>query len=237
MTRRERLEAKAERRREWADKRRSRASAQLSSSPELRHDWAFITQPGHIPERERMNRADDRAMESLGVAKHHEAKATGLEDQLERCIFSDDDGAIDKIRERIAELDAKRASYVAVNAAWRKAGKPGGVVPFPAYCMTNLSGNARRLRERVKDIERRAARQAKAEAAGGVTVTRASGSDYGNITFAEKPSRAIIEALKAAGFMWGGGFWGGYFSKLPATCPTCPTSNGADLDLWAKIRG
>ena len=62
----------------WAAKRRQTAEAQLNSNPEVRHDWAFITQPGRIPFRDRMNKADTKALESLQVAEHFEDKAESL---------------------------------------------------------------------------------------------------------------------------------------------------------------
>jgi len=63
---------------EWANKRETKARAQLNSQPSMRHDWAFITQPGHIPARARMIKADDRAYESLGKAGEFRAKAESL---------------------------------------------------------------------------------------------------------------------------------------------------------------
>jgi len=74
----EKAEAKAERYEEWAGKREEKAAVTLDSNPTLRHDWAFITQPGHIPERARMIKADDRAHESLRVAKGMRHKAESL---------------------------------------------------------------------------------------------------------------------------------------------------------------
>lgn len=71
-------EKKAERYEEWAQKRVVKAKAQLNSMPEVRHDWAFITQPGRIPMRARMNAADDRAYESLKKAGEMRAKASSL---------------------------------------------------------------------------------------------------------------------------------------------------------------
>jgi hypothetical protein len=71
-------ERKARRYEEWADKREAKASAQLNTHPEIRHDWAFITQPGHIPERARMIKNDDRAYESLNTAHRMRAKAESL---------------------------------------------------------------------------------------------------------------------------------------------------------------
>ena len=74
----EKAEARASRYEEWAAKREGNAARQLNSMPEVRHDWAFITQPGRIPLRERMNRADERAFESLNVADKFRQKASSL---------------------------------------------------------------------------------------------------------------------------------------------------------------
>lgn len=69
---------KADKYEKWAAKREAKATAQLNSYPEMRHDWAFITQPGHIPARSRMIASDDRAYESLRTAKRMRDKAQGL---------------------------------------------------------------------------------------------------------------------------------------------------------------
>ena len=71
-------ERRAERYEKWAEKRESKANAALNSHPEMRHDWAFITQPGRIIARERMNAADDRAFESLKIADRMKDKAESL---------------------------------------------------------------------------------------------------------------------------------------------------------------
>ena len=76
--RQEAADRKADKYEDWAAKRREKASAQLNSYPEIRHDIAFCTQPGRIPFRDRMNRADGKAFESLQVAEKMEAKADSL---------------------------------------------------------------------------------------------------------------------------------------------------------------
>lgn len=76
--RQEAASRKADKYEDWAAKRRQTAEAQLNSNPEIRHDWAFITQPGRIPFRERMLKADERAFESLQIAEKMEAKADSL---------------------------------------------------------------------------------------------------------------------------------------------------------------
>ena len=76
--RQEAADRKADKYDEWAGKRETKAAADLNSMPEIRHDWAFITQPGHIPLRARMNRSDDRACESLQVDDGFRRKADSL---------------------------------------------------------------------------------------------------------------------------------------------------------------
>ena len=71
-------EHKAEKYVAWAEKRENKAGAALNSFPSMRHDWAFITQPGHIPARARMIKADDRAYESLHIAEGMRNKAESL---------------------------------------------------------------------------------------------------------------------------------------------------------------
>lgn len=108
MTHRERLERKAERRREWAEKRTKKAEAVFAHNEPYTSDHAFNTQPGHIPARARIIAQEDRAYESLAVAKHHESTAAGIQDHLDRSIFSDDHNALEALQERITANEAKR---------------------------------------------------------------------------------------------------------------------------------
>lgn len=254
MTRRERLERKAERRRDWAAGRTSKAQALQSATPDsLRHDWAFITQPGHIPERARMIRRDDKAHEHRAMAVNHESKAEGIDRQLRTSIFSDDPDAMEALADKVKALEAQRATIKTINAAWRKAGKPkaddatgwakvaelvGNAIasstitdarcnqardfldrgPFPAYVLQNLGGNIKRCRDRIEQVKRQQQQSAEAEASGGVSVKITplpDGKQWAVVTFAEKPERAVLQALKAAGFRWGGGSWHGRANGLP----------------------
>jgi hypothetical protein len=89
---------------------------------------------------------------------------------------------------------------------------PGG--SLPGYMLSNLRGNINRDKKRLEEIERRKDIQAEAEAAPGGIIIK--GDDFVNIIFAEKPDREILDALRAAGFRWGCGNWGGYREKIPA---------------------
>lgn len=174
MTYRDRRAARAERLRGWAETRVERASAQLESYPEIRHDYAFNTQPGHIPFRARMIASDDRAHESLRKAASMASRADSIDAAAERAIYSDDADAVEKLSARIASLEAERGRITAYNAVCRKAGKataealailddrqvedvrrlaaigflrPNG--SMPAYATSNLSGNISKQRERL----------------------------------------------------------------------------------------
>jgi hypothetical protein len=164
------------------------------------------------------------------------ARADGITAQLDRAIYSDDENAVEALRARIAGLEAGRDRIKAYNATCRKGtpdesllddgqrreiasmlrmgswatGKGGA---FPSYANTNTGANIRRLKERVTDIERRNARTARAEDNGGVVVEGTG--DYVRVTFAEKPERDTLDALRSAGFRWGSGSWCGRRDALP----------------------
>lgn len=136
MGRRERLEARAEKRRQWAE---SRAAKHDQEHERARRavDGIPFGQPvlvGHHSER-RHRAALDRQHDALGRAvahadmQHkHETAAAGIERQLSRSIFSDDENAAEECERKAAEIDAGAAVSVKVNAAWRKHG-PRGKTP------------------------------------------------------------------------------------------------------------
>jgi len=88
---------RADRRQAQADKARAAAEALLANR---NRDWAFVSQPGHIPARARENARTDRAMGLLAAAKVAEDKAANLRAMSER-------RAGDAERERQAARDAR----------------------------------------------------------------------------------------------------------------------------------
>lgn len=259
MNRRERLEAKVEKRREWAESRRKRSEAGFAKAARIADGIPF-GQPilvGHHSERHarrdaaRIESGMREGCESAKMANHHTGKAAGLIDQLDSSIFSDDTDAIEALEARIAEREAERDRIKAYNASCRKAAKTGGVGDstlldekqradilttarvcayqigpggsFPAYALANLSGRIKADRDRLEQVKRRQARQAEAEAAGGVTIKRHPEHNWAVVTFADRPEREVIDALKTAAYRWGAGSWQGYLDRLPecvaALCP------------------
>lgn len=185
-----------------------------------------------------------RGIESQDMAGHHASKADGIRRQLRTTIYSDDPDAIENLEAKAAAIDAYCDRCKAINKqvrkgdGWEERIEPplndkekaellsaaksqaftgGKFKGYASYTTTNARANARRLRKRIKDITARQERQAAAEAAGGVIIKRleAEGHDYCTVTFAEKPAREILDALRGAGFHWGGGFWSGKASALP----------------------
>lgn len=144
-TYRERREAKAARLLEWAEKRHAKAEQLRSVDANLRHDWAFITQPGHIPARARMNARDDRAYAIEKPAASFESRASNILDAADHAIYSDDPDAVERLRERIAELEAKRAAIKSQ--------------PHESWELSNLTGNIRRQKERLAQLDPASAAQ------------------------------------------------------------------------------
>lgn len=88
--------------------------------------------------------------------------------------------------------------------------------PFPPYVLTNKGAEIRRCRKRIEEVKYRQQKQAEAEAApGGVVIRRHQEAGWCVVTFAEKPERDILDALRAAGYGWGGGSWQGRLEALP----------------------
>ena len=184
MTYRERRERRAERLREWADKRDAKAEAASSRVHQIT-DAIPLGQPilvGHHSER-RARRDQDRieagmrqTVEHTRTAVDMRQRAANIDAAAGRAIYSDDSDAPERLRERIAELEAERGRIKAYNASCKKArdlsllderqqatlrqvaqvqsyalGKRG---EFPGYALTNLSGNIRRNKERLAALGR-----------------------------------------------------------------------------------
>lgn len=114
MTRRERLERKLEQRREWAASRQNKAASLHKANEPFRGDYAFNTQPGHIPERARVLRRTDKAVEHfkpdfcgrIGIAGY---------------VLQNNNANIRRMQQRIQEIEARNERVEAAEAA------PGGV--------------------------------------------------------------------------------------------------------------
>lgn len=172
MTYRERREARAERLRGWADKREQQSAAELEKSHRVLDQIPF-GQPilvGHHSERADRRRREGawdalgRSAESARKAESMSSRADEIDRQAERAIYSDDPDALERLEARIAELETKRETMKARNAAYRKqhAAELGELTPYQrsqqtphaSYELTNLGGNIGRLRKRLEQMRR-----------------------------------------------------------------------------------
>lgn len=129
MTRRERLEKRAERATEFAQKATARATSAYESGKALADRIPF-GQPilvGHHSESrsrrdaERIGTSTQKFVDESKKAERHERRAEGIAAQLEKSIFSDDTDAAEALKARISERTAEVDRMKAVNAAFAKA--------------------------------------------------------------------------------------------------------------------
>lgn len=178
MTYRDRRLAKAERLREWADKREAKAEATRARVDQIAGAIPF-GQPilvGHHSEKRHRRDADRihdgmrKSIADFEKAKEFRQRADSIEAAADRSIYSDDSDAAAQLAERIAERESELAEKKAANALARKGLPlseyglsddllaeaesnfrhwPGGTdVPFPT--VKNLSAAIRRDRKRLE---------------------------------------------------------------------------------------
>lgn len=104
----ERWAARAERRQLWADAAEARANAMEANQ---NRDWAFISQPGHLPARARQIAQTDRAMILRQKAETHRAKAVELERMALR-----KKGDAERERQALRDASALKAGDAATSA-------------------------------------------------------------------------------------------------------------------------
>lgn len=193
-TTRERREARAARLRESADKREASGNAALEHSRQMMDAIPF-GQPilvGHHSEgrdrryRDRAWNTMDRGVEDTRKATSMRSRADNIEAAADRAIYDDDHDVVERLENRIAELEAERDRIKAYNASARKAARKGGEADvsllderqqrdlavtlkyhprnqadrtFPSYHLSNLAGNIRRYKQRLAVHQSGAARR------------------------------------------------------------------------------
>jgi hypothetical protein len=138
-------------------------------------------------------------------------------------VSSDDPDAVPKLRAKLEGLEQGRAKMKAANAAIRQGGDVvarlvglgfsegsgnqllqkdfAGRVGFPDYKFKNTASEEKRLKDRIRQLETRAASPTRPpERVGDSTITEAE--NRVRITFPSKPPEEMRRALKSAGFRW-----------------------------------
>lgn len=223
--RRERLLRRAEKLDRISAARFKAASAEVAGIP--------FGQPilvGHHSERR--HRAalakHDNHMRKAIEAEKAAARARGAAESVGSAgISSDDPDAIDKLREKLADLEATQAKMKAANAALRKGddaalkamgfsekyiaelkvpqwGNGRGPIGFPPYALSNNNANIKRVKDRIAHLERAATREHKEVAVGntGIKLVQNVEENRLQIIFPGKPDADVRAKLKASGFRW-----------------------------------
>jgi hypothetical protein len=245
MTRRDRLERKLEKRREWAGKAEDRSASAYAGAHRIADGIPF-GQPilvGHHSEKharrdaDRIYRGMEKGHDEHKLADHHRSAAAGLAQALDKSIFSDDDDATSALTARIAEREAEREQMKQVNKLYRKGDAAGlaalglsldtlrekvaavgyscVTAPYAAYELQNIGGRFKADRDRLAQLTREREAHTKAEDAGGMLITRYPEHDVCSVRFAEKPARDILDDLRGANYRFTGGAWVGTLSRLP----------------------
>lgn len=246
MTMRERMERRAELRRDWAQKRAARADSAFKAAHAVA-EMIPLGQPiliGHHSEgraRGDAKRIESRmasGVESEQMAVRHERKAATIESRLKRTIFSDDANAAENLKNRIADRERIIERMKFVNKAHAKFLKTG-VMPAdvseseaqkireykPAYSWEPHPYppySLTNLRNQIAADRKRLViieqmTSRAAAASESESGVLIEGNEFVRVTFSEKPAREILTELKAAGFRWSAGAWIGYREKLPAS--------------------
>jgi len=196
-------------------------------------------------------------------ATEHTSAAKSIRAALTRSIFCDDANAVEALAAKAAALEATAEKNALINKTWRRCLKNNrGDVDATAadVCATHKFSDAtrdlmaaqarqfsnhahngpatstheraeaRRCRRRIDEIRRRTVVTAEAEAAGGVTIT---GGALVAVSFAARPEREIIDALRSAGFQWSAPSWYGRRDALPSDVVALVAAGG---DLGPAVR-
>ena len=140
-----------------------------------------------------------------------------------KAIFSDDPQAAEKLADKIARLEKRQELIREANKLSRKndreglealgfgatvieellnpdwAGHPG----FPAYVLTNLGANIRRLKERTEEIEKHAADVTSEKTINGVRIVDSVEDNRVQVYFpVERVPLDVYKELKSDGFRW-----------------------------------
>ena len=173
-----------------------------------------------------------RDIKTIDNAMRRSAEASKHAAELERRaaavgtggVSSDDPEAILKLKAQIAEREGAQAEMKRINRALKKAGDlnevdmpdatrsaiakamsifPWQDTPFPAYALQNNNAQIRRLKQRVSELEAKAAAPDAADITG--TWYRISEDRHDNrilIEFHGKPPAEVRQLLKSNGFRW-----------------------------------
>ncbi len=233
-TRIEEYNARQEARRERYAELASKHAAASSNSMNAYQSIARMIPPGqpilvghHSERRHRRDiaRMDSNIKAAIQHDKTAEYYAKKAKNYGKHGISSDDPAAIDKLREKLADMEANREMWKSINAYWRKHKSFEGCpdvnekiavalrramtlhgeknpVPFEPYHFSNLSANIRRVKDRIAALEKNAQRGDIETEKQAYTYREDTTENRAMFFFPGKPDDDTRAALKRAAFKW-----------------------------------
>lgn len=169
----------------------------------------------------RISRTYEKSYEASQKAEYYQEKAKSI--QINTAIFSDDPKALQKLREELTGLEERQAFMKAANACirrqdkekflnlkfataplWYQLNTPDRLhgMGYPSYKLTNNNANINRIKQRIKELEALAQRQAKDVAFPGGYLTENHHAGRIQFVFEGKPDEDTRKRLKGEGFRW-----------------------------------
>jgi len=203
---------------------------QLYNSAKKMADCIPIGQPilvGHHSEkrdrnfRNKIHNTFGKSFEAQGKAKYYEQKAVTIENS--EAIFSDDPQAIEKLKEKLVNLQSSQEFMKAANKCIRKKDKGGflkiphatekmwdqlntpdpmGRTGFAGYSLQNNNAEMARVKQRIALLEKQAVRQTTETTINGVRLVENVEANRVQLFFNGKPAEEVRKQLKSNGFRW-----------------------------------
>ncbi|WKN44907.1 DUF3560 domain-containing protein [Tunicatimonas pelagia] len=232
----ERRQARKERYEELADKNRQQSEERYDAARSI-GDRIPMGQPilvGHHSERGHraaLKRIDNNMRKSIehdGKARYYEDKVQTIEN--DRTIYSDDPEAIQKLKQRLADLERHQAWMKTINRLCRSKKLTDAQITeqledqygcstsiihgllnpqysyqkrgFQTWQLSNNNANIRRIKQRIAQLEKAEGEQTSERTIGEVTIVDSVEHNRLQIFFPDKPSAEVRAQLKQHGFRW-----------------------------------
>lgn len=171
--------------------------------------------------REKINNTFDRSLDAQKKAAYYDQKAEAIASNT--AIFSDDPEALEKLWQRLSELEKLQEFMKAANKCLRKHDKEGflklphttaahweelnkpdcyGQTGFAGYKLSNNNATISRIKKRIAQLEKTASRTTSEITVKDVRLVENTEANRVQLFFTGKPSEEIRKQLKGNGFRW-----------------------------------
>jgi hypothetical protein len=175
---------------------------------------------GHRNRIEKMHNASRKASELLKAADTAERSAIAAENST--AVSSDDPEALAKLTQKLQLMEQEREELKTINKLVKKSDRDGlkalglsdrrihelftpsqcgGGIGIPAYVITNLGANIRRVKDRIAQLQKAPGQALEIEGQG-FKVFEDAAENRVCFSFDGKPDPAIRDELKSRGFKW-----------------------------------